>query len=294
MTQGFLYVASLSKCFHDHALASIISLKQCWPEAHVCLFTHKQWADEDRQLISSYVDILFTGIPAFVRAKLWALPRTPYDETCYIDADTYILSCDIKHIFSQRPRDKEVIMTCIRDYSARVSHFTEDGAEGPGRLGRSLNPMNRADRRLIQDNKTYSLKWHCGLFVYQKTRMTDRLWNLWLDTLLRHYYGTSRDGSGDPRGKYVSDIAPYARDLWFWDTFAFWRVLHENPDLAEIVCKFPAPDARWQWIKGYREWELQGTEIVVWHSSVNEGMRRRAYLVDSEIPFEWGDIKVIR
>src|SRR5262245_30621684 len=109
MSRGFLYVASLSKCYHDHALASIISLKKFWLEAKVCLFTNIKWYNEYKKIIDKYVDDLVTDIPAFIRTKLWALPRTPYDETCYIDADTYILSEDIKYIFDQRPYNKYVV-----------------------------------------------------------------------------------------------------------------------------------------------------------------------------------------
>jgi hypothetical protein len=294
MSRGFIYVASLSKCYHDHALASIISLKKLWPEAKVCLFTHKQWFDEDKEIVNKYVDDLFTGIPVFVRTKLWALPRTPYDETCYIDADTYILSEDIKYIFDQRPYDKHVVMTCNRDYSAIVMYFTEDGTEGPNKAGRCLNHNNIEDLKLIKAGKAHKLKWHCGLFVYKNNEITQRLWKLWLDTLLKHYYGKNQDYRGGTGRECFGDIAPYPRELGFWDTFAFWRVLHENADMSNIVTKFPMPDARWQWIMGYREWELQGTEIVVWHNSIKEEIRRRGYLKENDISLDWGDINVLR
>jgi hypothetical protein len=288
MSRGFLYVASLSKCFYNHALASIISLKQHWPEAKVCLFTHQQWADEDQERVGEYVDNLVTCIPAFIRTKLWALPRTPYDETCYIDADTYILNEDIRYIFDQCPRDKDVVMTCNRVYSAVVTYFTEDGVEGPDKAGRCFDHTNAADLKLIREGKAHRLKWHCGVFVYKRNETTQRLWKLWLDTLLKHYYGD------DVKGESSALIAPYPRELGFWDTFAFWRVLHENEEMSDIVTRFSMPDARWNWVAGYRQWELRGTEIVVLHNSIEEQVRRREYLGDSDICHEWGDISVFR
>lgn len=294
MSRGFLYVASLSRCFHDHALASIISLKQFWPEAKVCLFTHHQWADEDRDRVGKYVDDLVTGIPAFIRTKLWALPRTPYDETCYIDADTYVVSEDIKYIFDQRPYNKHVVMTCNRPYNARVAYFTEDGVEGPDKAGRCLDHDNLEDLELIRKGEAHQLIWHCGLFVYKNDEMTKSLWRLWLSVLLNHYYGRNQSFGGDSQAGPCGDTAPYPGELRFFDTFAFWRVLHENAEMSKIVARFPMPDARWQWVVGYREWELQGTEIVVLHNSIEESVRRKGYLDDSEICHEWGDINVFR
>lgn len=294
MSRGFLYVASLSKCFYDHALISIASLKQRWPEARVCLFTHERWADEDRARVTKYVDDLVTGIPAFIRTKLWALPRTPYDETCYIDADTCVVSEDIESIFDQRPCGKHVVMTRNRPYSARVVYFTSDGVEGHKSLARCLDQDKPEDLALIRDGKALQLTWHCGLFVYKNDETTRRLWELWLKALLKHYYGRDLRCGPTPLVGLCGDTAPYPGELGLFDTFAFWRVLNENPEMSEIVAQFPAPDARWQWIAGYRKWELQGTEIVVFHDSIEESVRRNGYLKDSDISHEWGDIGVFR
>jgi hypothetical protein len=294
MSRGFLYVASLSKCFYERALDSIISLKRCWPEANVCLFTHRRWADEDRARVGEYVDNLVTGIPAFIRTKLWALPRTPYDETCYIDADTYVVSEDIKYIFDQLPRDKHVVMTCNRPYNARVVYFTEDGMEGPDKAGRCLDQDDPADLELIRKGQAHQLKWHCGLFVYKNDETTKSLWRLWLSVLLKHYYGPDQSLGGASEAGTCGHTAPYPGELGFFDTFAFWRVLHENAAMRRIVARFPKPDARWQWVVGYREWELQGTEIVVLHNSVKESAMREGYLDDIEICNDFGNINVLR
>jgi hypothetical protein len=294
MSRGFLYVASLSRCFYEHALESIISLKRHWPEANVCLFTHKEWADGDRDRVGEYIDDLVTGIPAFIRTKLWALPRTPYDETCYIDADTYVVSQDIRYIFDQRPPDKHVVMTCNRPYNARVAYFTEDGVEGPDKPGRCLDHDDPADLELIREGKAHRLKWHCGLFAYKNDETTRALWGLWLDALLRHYYGRERGLGGASKAGPRGDTRPYPDELGFFDTFAFWRVLRENAEMSEVVARFPMPDARWQWVVGYREWELQGTEIVVLHDSIEEGVMRKGYLDDKNIGHEWGNINVFR
>ena len=75
--------------------------------------------------------------------------------------------------------------------------------------------------------------------------------------------------------------------------FAFWWVLHENAEMSEIVDRFPMPDARWMG-RGIQRIGPQGTDIVVLHNSIEESVRRKGYLDDSDICHEWGDINVLR
>jgi hypothetical protein len=185
-------------------------------------------------------------------------------------------------------------MTYIRPYNARVAYFTSDGLEGPDTVGRCLNQDDVKDLELILSGNAHQLKWHCGLFVYKNDETTKGLWDLWLNVLLKHYYGRDQCSGGTAQAATCGDTTPYPAELGFFDTFAFWRVLYENAEMSEIVDRFPIPDARWQWVAGYRKWEARGSEIVVLHDSIEESVRRRGYLDDNDICHEWGDISVFR
>jgi hypothetical protein len=96
---GFVYVASKSKEFIVAARYSASSLKDHWPDCNVTLFTHKEWVcEEDKSLFDN---IITKDVPYHVRAKLWALDKTPYKLTCYIDCDTWVEHDDVQYIFDQ-------------------------------------------------------------------------------------------------------------------------------------------------------------------------------------------------
>ena len=83
-TKGYLLVATLTKPFYEAMVMCVESLKDEVPDAKVAVFTHEEWVrDEDRHLF----DHLITPVPAHCRTKLWALPQTPFDITCYLDVD---------------------------------------------------------------------------------------------------------------------------------------------------------------------------------------------------------------
>jgi len=95
-TRGYLLVATVSKPFYDALVMCVESLKDEVPDAKVAVYTHEAWVtDEDRKLF----DHLITPVPVHVRTKLWALSRTPFDITCYLDVDGFVLSDEIEEVF---------------------------------------------------------------------------------------------------------------------------------------------------------------------------------------------------
>ena len=52
-----------------------------------------------------------------------------------------------------------------------------------------------------------------------------------------------------------------------WDTFTMWRLLNLF-DFGVKVGRFPDPDARWNFVVGYKEEELQGTPRVIYHYTI--------------------------
>lgn len=102
-SKGFVYVASVDPFFYGMAVVACRTLREMWPDAHVTLFTHKSFIDENIGLFDNVV----TDIPVSPRAKMWAMANTPYDVTAYIDVDSMVIHPDIQNIFDQLPEDKD-------------------------------------------------------------------------------------------------------------------------------------------------------------------------------------------
>src|SRR6056300_444358 len=106
-TKGFLIVASKQKGFYRYSKYLAESIKDFWPEANITFFTHEEWVQsEDYDLFDN---IITEGIPDHIRAKLWALNKTPYDITAYLDADMICEHEDIKNIFDELPEELDLV-----------------------------------------------------------------------------------------------------------------------------------------------------------------------------------------
>ena len=155
---GFIYVASVNKKFLSGAILSAESLRDHWPEANITLFTHEDWVDA--QVESVFDSVITDGCPNHHRAKLWALDKTPYDLTVYLDADTEILSPEISTIFDQMT-DADILMTKVRKYAGAIVAF-------PG-------------GNLID---------HCGVFMYRSDPHVIEFMKQWWDLYQKQHDGT--------------------------------------------------------------------------------------------------------
>ena len=252
MNRGYLLVASLSKPFYDAGVMAIQSLKDEVPDAKVAFFTHEEFVeDEHRHLF----DHLYTGIPVHCRAKLWALPRTPFDTTVYLDCDTYVVSPEVEEVFDHlEDKGSDVVMSENRPYNAKVVYFTHDDQVGPGIPGKELNHANEEHLKLFRDGKAHKFRWHCGMFAYHKNERTQKLWEQWLYWYKKH--------------TVEKNTKPFPKGLEYWDTFAFWRTLYENPDFDVDIQRLPM-DAKYNFVTGYRESELRlGHKKAVVHYTI--------------------------
>ena len=250
MNRGYLLVATLSKPFYDAGVMAIQSLKDEVPDAKVAFFTHEEWVrDEDRHLF----DHLITGVPVHCRAKLWALPRTPFDETVYLDVDTHVVSSEIEEVFDHLYKSEaDVVMSENRPYNAKVVYF-QDKHQNNGQA-RELNHYNEEHLKLYREGKAHKFRWHCGMFAYHKNERTQYLWEEWLRWYKRHTVERNTD--------------PYPTSLEYWDTFAFWRTLHESQNLDASIKRLPN-DAKYNFVTGYRESEVRhGHEKAVLHYTI--------------------------
>jgi len=227
MKKGFLYVASRIKKYHSSAVYSALSLRDYWPEANITLVTQKQWVtEEDKKLF----DIIITEeVPNHIRTKLWALNKTPYDLTCYLDADTYIEHEDIRKIFENHNENSDITITKARAYAA------------------SINPKFKGGE----------LTDHCGLFIYNNKLHTLEFMKQWW--LL---YKNQR------KYKWNWDTDLYPEYLRPWDMWTYWW-LQNKTDYAIKRSYFPDPDARWNFVHIYKESELKGLPIVINHRPIS-------------------------
>ena len=276
-TKGFVFVASLSKAYYDAAISCIRSLKDHYPDAKIALFTHECWMEERHV---GLVDELTLGIPVHIRAKLWCLDKSPFDISCYVDVDGWFVSDDVQQIWDQLPVDKDVVMTYNRAYNAKVVYHVAENVEYEGAPARELRHWKRKDMDLIEQGKAHTFAWHCGFFIWRKNEKTQELWDKWLSTYKKH--NDTSDG-----------WRPYVKSMKFWDTFAFWRVLHENPHLNDIVGAMDSQ--RWNFVNGYREdEELQGQDMVFYHYSIGDPARKEGIIREDNIPPDNGTWRVFK
>lgn len=178
-TKGFIIIASLQDAYLKSAIFLADSIKDYYPEANITLFTHEKW---QRVIPDGMFDRIHYDVPRSHRAKLWALSRTPYDITCYLDADMVCESEEISTVFDQLTDTADLMITKIRGYNGKISTFP--GGE---------------------------LVHHCGMFVYRKTDKVLNFMREWWEL-----YQKQMDGS------WQWDTELYPKELRPWDQWSFW------------------------------------------------------------------------
>lgn len=127
-------------------------------------------------------DKVVGGAPHDKRAKLWALDKTPYDLTVYLDADVEIMHEDIQKIFDQIDEETDLLITKIRGYNGKISVFP--GGE---------------------------LTDHCGLFMYRSNTQTIEFMKQWW---ILYQKQQSKE--------WQWDTTLYPEELRKWDQWSYW------------------------------------------------------------------------
>ena len=113
------------------------------------------------------------------------MPQTPFDITCYLDVDGFVLNNQIEEVFDLIG-DADVIMSENRPYNAKVVYFTHDDQVGPGIPGAEITHFKKEDIELYKQGKAHKFRWHCGMFVWRKNERTQKLWEQWLYWYKKH------------------------------------------------------------------------------------------------------------
>ena len=149
MDNGYLLVASVDKQYYEAAIKLAESILDFDPRAKIALFTHTEWIENDERVQRLFYHIDGTA-PNSIRAKLWALPQTPFETTLYIDVDAVVQHEDISTVFDLLG-DNDILFTRNRPYNAKITK--------------------------LSDNE--EMIYHCGLFLYNNKPNTLKLMKMW-------------------------------------------------------------------------------------------------------------------
>jgi len=189
---GFVIIATVHRKYVLSAANLADSIRDYWPEANITIYTTPDLLDGVD--LSSADQVITDGVPSDRRAKLWALGKTPYDITAYLDADTVVVSPEIVNIFDQLGND-DIIFTKIRRYNSNPKGYL--------------------------DHPEYVR--HGGVFVYNNKPDTiafmERWWDLWLNTRSAEIFNKT--------------YPEYPDKMKEWDQFyLFYLATHTNHNLS--------------------------------------------------------------
>jgi len=231
---GYLYVATCAYMYYTATRNSIETLIDEYPEAKITLVTHKDWIENDQQM-KEWCDVILTeddGMPCHIRTKLWALPRTPYDKTLYIDCDTFIESDEIKDVFDLLG-DNDMMFHKITNKVAAIVDFA---------------------------NNEGKLEIHGGVFTY--TRKAIPFMQKWWDL-----YWQTRTKSSFMEVFGLS--AETYEGFGFWDQTPLWYLINKT-DHGLKWDWFP-DNTKYNYIEmmNYRD-ELKRNDYCVYHYTISK------------------------
>jgi hypothetical protein len=287
--KGFMLVASFSKPYYDAAVMCADSIKDFYPGAKIAIYTHKDWFQEKHRHLFDHVHL---EVPVHIKAKLWALTKTPYDITAYIDADMCCQHKDVRYMFDEIDDEHDMAMSCNRPYNSRAVYITEN---------KVLTHYKPEDKELIKTAKTHEwdfdgkagcwrMKWHTGMFIYKKNERTFKMLDKWYEN-----YRTQIESNPKENWPYN-----WPSSLWYWDTFAFFNTNYN----VDYGVKIKEIHAKWNYIKGYKaERELTKEDnIVFWHYGADflkeidrlDKIRKKEEVNDSDTRDTIGNFKIIK
>ena len=239
--RGFLLVASVYKPYLTAAQMLADSIKE-YCDIPVVLFTIDEWVNDSGNFV---FDRIYGGAPHSRRAKLWALSKTPFDTTAYLDADMMVMSPTVDSIFTLI-KDEDIVFTKIRPYAAAKIWWKGVSESHP----------------------------HGGFFIYKKSdKMVDFMkqwWNNW------QWF---RDNKMTDRWKKLY----HPMDIQDWDQFPLGLMLGVNdkedpwyrPDIKWGYVH--GKDSLWNWQNTYDmiHERIQKNDQIIIRANTSELFNRR-------------------
>jgi hypothetical protein len=219
-TKGFLLVASTRPRFFDLAINAINSIRDNYPDAKVCLVTEEAFCD-GRESIADHLIYCSNH----VREKLWALDKTPFDITMYIDADVEIIHEDIEFAFDQLKGNDIAFVDLPVDKDSLFAIRKWPGGE---------------------------MKLCGGIVLYDiRKPIVQSFMKMW-----NEYYRNQFAGNWWPAykdGKKDFDLHPEV--LRQFDQFTLWFLTEEHPYYKDLKVGVFEDGERWNW---YMRYEVKG------------------------------------
>jgi len=196
----------------------------------------------------------------FPEAHITLFTHEEWVEECDADIFDNIVTDNVpRHIraklwaLSQTPYNLTLYIDC--DTEIRHSDIQQIFTLIPEDIDLLFTKIRPYNAKITKLSNTEEMTHHCGLFLYRKNPHTMALMNSWYGEFLK-------------QEKYTKeDMGDYPIDAKKWDTFTMWRLLTYG-NTGVNVGWFPEPDARWNFVWGYRLEELQNTDIVIFHYTI--------------------------
>ncbi len=176
-TKGVIYVATKRQYYVQAAMTSAQSLKELCPDIPATLFTDLECApkvhdcfDTLRRVESETAydseDRKMSRWGEGLLDRIRCLPQSPYERTIFLDADTRVVSPEIREVFS-----------VLDDHDIAVTECQPDASYS--RLHLDLPMFN------------------CGVILYGKSERTLALLRAWEETFARHLEAVVQNRMGE-------------------------------------------------------------------------------------------------
>lgn len=246
--EGFLLVASMHPHYKNSAIQCIESLEDFYDDPKVMVACHPEWV-EDFERLDSVIKIVSEDFPISVRSKLWALQHTPFEKTCYLDADMEVVDEEIERVFDLLDDDHDCAFTVIDPKTgSSTAIYREDGENE------------------IRDNFVEKhLRYHGGFFLWwnnDKHPNAQKAMNLWWPEYLN--INANPNFWQEHPEIYFKNRA--------WDQFTWWWI-HQKlvPDLKiqEVENNNKFEMLRWNWNHYMTDSSHGGLDPIIKHHPIN-------------------------
>lgn len=229
---GFVIVATKMPGYFRAAIKLAESIIDFWPEAKITFYTEEKWVDTAHP----ECELKPGQYQLFDNVITWEVPSHIRAKLWALEHTPYERTCYLDCDMECWHEDIQDVFDLLGD---KDLVFTK------------IRPYNA---KLTKLSNTEEMTMHCGWFVYNDKPDTLALMSAWYGEYLHQQ-----------TKEY--DIAHYPIDAIKWDTFTMWRLLTYSDHKVNWGF-IDEPDARWNFVNGYKDEELQGTDIVLYHYTI--------------------------